>query len=176
MQTMRKFIATQSAGLTAAEQFVNGGHTGTKYERNRNTDFGPRPPATHALSVSDLSPYIRHRMLRETQVLSATLARETSTTAEKFIQEVCWGTYWKGWLENYPEVWYRLTQQRDHSTGVNPAITKAMNQAFRVATGIECFYAWVDELVTTGYLHNHTRMWFASIWIFTLNLPGELRA
>ena len=25
-------------------------------------------------------------------------------------------------------------------------------------------------------MHNHTRMWFASIWIFTLNLPWELGA
>ena len=27
-----------------------------------------------------------------------------------------------------------------------------------------------------NYLHNHTRMWFASIWIFTLNLPWQLGA
>ena len=32
------------------------------------------------------------------------------------------------------------------------------------------------ELVETGYLHNHARMWFASIWIFTLRLPWELGA
>jgi deoxyribodipyrimidine photo-lyase len=30
--------------------------------------------------------------------------------------------------------------------------------------------------MTTGYLHNHARMWFASIWIFTLRLPWELGA
>jgi hypothetical protein len=30
--------------------------------------------------------------------------------------------------------------------------------------------------VATGYLHNHARMWFASIWIFTLRLPWELGA
>jgi hypothetical protein len=27
-----------------------------------------------------------------------------------------------------------------------------------------------------NYLHNHTRMWFASIWIFTLELPWQLGA
>ncbi len=36
--------------------------------------------------------------------------------------------------------------------------------------------AWVHELVETGYLHNHTRMWFASIWVFTLQLPWQLGA
>jgi deoxyribodipyrimidine photo-lyase len=30
--------------------------------------------------------------------------------------------------------------------------------------------------VATGYLHNHARMWFASIWVFTLRLPWELGA
>ena len=44
------------------------------------------------------------------------------------------------------------------------------------ATGIDCFDAWARELVATGYLHNHARMWFASIWIFTLRLPWELGA
>ena len=28
----------------------------------------------------------------------------------------------------------------------------------------------------TGYLHNHSRMWFASIWIFTLDLPWRVGA
>jgi deoxyribodipyrimidine photo-lyase len=38
------------------------------------------------------------------------------------------------------------------------------------------FDDWAQELVATGYLHNHARMWFASIWIFTLRLPWELGA
>ena len=28
----------------------------------------------------------------------------------------------------------------------------------------------------TGYLHNHARMWFASIWVYTLELPWPLGA
>jgi deoxyribodipyrimidine photo-lyase len=43
-------------------------------------------------------------------------------------------------------------------------------------TGIACFDQWTDELLDTGYLHNHARMWFSSIWIFTLRLPWELGA
>ena len=34
----------------------------------------------------------------------------------------------------------------------------------------------MHELKETGYLHNHARMWFASIWIFTLKLPWQLGA
>ncbi len=43
-------------------------------------------------------------------------------------------------------------------------------------TNINCFNYWVDELKKYNYLHNHTRMWFASIWIFTLELPWQLGA
>ena len=43
-------------------------------------------------------------------------------------------------------------------------------------TNIECFNQWVNELKENNYLHNHTRMWFASIWIFTLELPWQLGA
>ena len=44
------------------------------------------------------------------------------------------------------------------------------------ATAIEPFNDWVRELKETGYLHNHARMWFASIWIHTLELPWYLGA
>ena len=50
------------------------------------------------------------------------------------------------------------------------------NQALAGQTSIACFNHWVLELIETGYLHNHARMWFASIWIFTLKLPWELGA
>jgi hypothetical protein len=43
-------------------------------------------------------------------------------------------------------------------------------------TNVECFNEWVLELKDNNYLHNHTRMWFASIWIFTLRLPWQLGA
>ena len=50
------------------------------------------------------------------------------------------------------------------------------NSAVEGNTGIGCFDAWARELVTHGYLHNHARMWFASIWVFTLRLPWQLGA
>jgi deoxyribodipyrimidine photo-lyase len=170
---MRNFVPTQNAAIAALDNFINGGNAGLKYERHRNTDFGPNPSQANANSVSYLSPYIRHRMLHETQVLKKTLLQETQVSAEKFIQEVCWRTYWKGWLENRPDVWHNFVLERDAlgNGSLNAATLKAINQATRGSTGIECFDAWVQELTSTGYLHNHTRMWFASIWIFTLNLP-----
>jgi deoxyribodipyrimidine photo-lyase len=86
-----------------------------------------------------------------------------------------WRTYWKGWLELRPNVWsdylVELTNLRkDFENKTNYL------EAIEGKTNIECFNEWVNELKDYNYLHNHTRMWFASIWIFTLNLPWQLGA
>ena len=41
-------------------------------------------------------------------------------------------------------------------------------------TNIEPFNEWVKLLKSNGYLHNHVRMWFASIWIHYLEIPWQL--
>ena len=56
------------------------------------------------------------------------------------------------------------------------ALHARYEEAVAGRTGIACFDAWAQELTATHYLHNHARMWFASIWIFTLRLPWELGA
>ncbi|MDJ0948849.1 MAG: FAD-binding domain-containing protein [Alphaproteobacteria bacterium] len=118
-------------------------------------------------------------MILEEEVVSAVLRRHSLSSADKFIQEVFWRTYWKGWLELRPTVWrdYRervgqLIDELDRDAGLRDH----WQAATAGETGIECFDAWAHELIETGYLHNHARMWFASIWIFTLKLPWELGA
>ena len=86
-----------------------------------------------------------------------------------------WRTYWKGWLELRPNVW------TDYVAELNKIREEYKdNQNYKNAidgkTNIECFNYWVKELKENNYLHNHTRMWFASIWIFTLELPWQLGA
>jgi deoxyribodipyrimidine photo-lyase len=58
----------------------------------------------------------------------------------------------------------------------NAGLARRYETAINAKTGIDCFDTWVSELIETGYLHNHARMWFASIWIYTLELPWELGA
>ena len=118
-----------------------------------------------------LSPYVRHRLITEHEVIARVLARHRFADAEKFVQEVCWRTYWKGWLEMRPSVW----AQYQADVARLPRI-RAYHTACAGETGIACFDAWADELRETGYLHNHARMWFASLWIFTLGLPWQLGA
>ncbi|WP_082730781.1 MULTISPECIES: FAD-binding domain-containing protein [Sphingomonadales] len=163
------FEPTRAAGLARMNAFVP--HAGRAYAEGRNSDLGPGRPS----AVSQLSPWLRYRLLNEQEVCAAVLERHSLAAAEKYVQEVLWRTYWKGWLEMRPGIWERFLVERDeqHERLRN---VRALEQAEAGRTGIEGFDDWARELVETGYLHNHARMWFASIWIFTLRLPWTLGA
>ncbi len=163
----------REAALAHLNQFLP--RAGAYYKRHRNTDPGPEERD----AVSQLSPWLRHRLLTEPEVVAATLERHAFGTAEKFLQEVCWRSYWKGYLERRPELWSRYrdsVRSELEAIRADDARQDRYQSATGGQTGIACFDAWVEELVTTGYLHNHARMWFASIWVFTLGLPWALGA
>jgi deoxyribodipyrimidine photo-lyase len=164
---------TRAEGLRRLDAFVP--RAGRAYAESRNFDHGP---GQHS-NVSTLSPYLRHRLVREEEVIGEVLERHSLAQAEAFVREVCWRTYWKGWLELRPGVWrsYRSAvagrvAELDRDRGLRVRLESATSGR----SGIECLDQWADELVATGYLHNHARMWFASLWIFTLRLPWELGA
>jgi deoxyribodipyrimidine photo-lyase len=164
---------SREAGLRQLNQFV--ARAGISYSKSRNFDFGPERRG----NVSMLSPYIRHRTILESEVLQATLQQHSIAAADKFVQEVFWRAYFKGWLEHHPSVWaeYQRWVSQSLSDIENDASAwQRYESAVNGATGIDCFDAWAKELVKYGYLHNHARMWFASIWVFTLKLPWQLGA
>ena len=79
----------------------------TKNTVQRNYDFGPDKRS----NVSNLSPYIRKRIIHEIEVLQECLKFNKYENIEKFVQEVFWRTYWKGWLEGRSEIWKKY---KDH--------------------------------------------------------------
>ena len=166
--TMIPFVLepTRATGLARLQHFAP--QTGRHYAANRNTDEG----ADERGNVSMLSPYMRFRMISEEEVLQAVLAHHDLATAEKFIQEVFWRAYFKGFLETRPQIW------QNYLADLGQLQTASADHVAAISghTGIDCFDHWVQELKTTGYLHNHARMWFASIWIFTLKLPWQTGA
>lgn len=164
------FFPTRAAGLAILDAFV--ARAGRHYAEARNFDFGPEDRS----NVSMLSPYLRYRLVTEAEVLAAVRARHTPAAADKFIQEVLWRSYWKGWLELRPAVWTDYLVDVAALESRSGGWRRDYERALAGQTGIDCFDAWIDELAEHGYLHNHARMWFASIWIFTLRLPWQLGA
>ncbi|WP_371155159.1 FAD-binding domain-containing protein [Jannaschia sp. 2305UL9-9] len=170
---MTGWNATRAEGLERLAAF--GPRMGRRYANGRNTDHGP---GRHT-AVSTLSPYIRRRLLLESEVVEAALAAHGPEAAEVFVQEVIWRGYFKGWLERRPQVWTNYVDGVQADLAVldrDRRLRRDVTRAMQGETGIACFDAWAEELVQTGYLHNHARMWFASIWIFTLGLPWHMGA
>lgn len=167
--TALTFPPSRGVALSRLTQFLPS--AGQQYTSARNTDRGPNNPS----AVSRLSPYVRHRLITEQEIIAGVLAQHSLASAEKYVQEVLWRTYWKGWMEMRPAVWSRFLAERDGQRYSFPD-TRAITDAENGLTGIEGFDDWTRELVETGYLHNHARMWFASIWIFTLRLPWAMGA
>ena len=160
---------SRAAGLQQIEGFS--ASMGRHYAAERNSDLGPGQRDNTSL----LSPYLRRRMVLESEVVATAIEQHGYEAAEKFLQEVFWRTYFKGWLERRPSVWTRycddLAAEQIRFNG-----NETLEAALSGTTGIACFDAWARELIETSYLHNHARMWFASIWIFTLRLPWVLGA
>ena len=163
------FETTRAKAVENLENFVEKGLS--EYSRSRNFDYGPEKRN----NVSCLSPYITHGVLDEIEIIKKSLSKFSFSKNEKFIQEVLWRTYWKGWLELRPSVWSDYIISLNSLRGKYKEDPNYLKE-IEGTTNIECFDEWVKELKTYNYLHNHTRMWFASIWIFTLNLPWQLGA
>ena len=156
------FKTSRKEALEVLENYVE--KEITNYNSKRNFDFGP----LNRENVSCLSPYITHRLITEYEVTKKVLSKHPHQKVEKYIQEIFWRVYWKGWLELRPKVWSDFIEDLK-TIEENENYQKAIN----AQTDIQCFNDWVRELKENNYLHNHTRMWFASIWIFTLNLPWQ---
>ncbi len=157
-----KFEISRDGALKKLDSFINSELA--NYSFKRNFDLGPKDKS----NVSCLSPYISHRLITEYEVAKTVLAKLPYQKVEKYIQEIFWRVYWKGWLELRPQVWTDFIEDLK-GFKEDDNYKKAINGE----TQIECFNDWVKELKENNYLHNHTRMWFASIWIFTLNLPWQ---
>ncbi len=164
-----KFESSRIKAIEKLDNFIE--KNLSDYSKLRNFDFGPEKRS----NTSCLSPYITHGIISEKEVIKKSLSKFSFSKTEKFIQEILWRTYWKGWLELRPNVWsdYLIELSK-----IKKEFKSNQNylSAVEGKTNIDCFNTWVNELKQNNYLHNHTRMWFASIWIFTLELPWQLGA
>ena len=163
------FEASRAKAVDKLNTFVE--QNLSDYSKLRNFDFGP----SNRSNVSCLSPYITHGIINELEVINKSLKKFSFAKNEKFIQEVLWRVYWKGWLELRPDVWsdYLIELDKIKKEFKN---NQSYLDAIEGKTNVDYFNQWVIELKESNYLHNHTRMWFASIWIFTLELPWQLGA
>ena len=134
------------------------------YTSNRNYDV------TGKQTTSKLSSAISSGIVKESDIIRSLKVHGVSTS-NKFLEEVFWRIYFRGYFETHPSIWLSYKERLSNDKQFK---SEDYQKAIDGNTGILCFDDWVNELYDKGYLHNHTRMWFASIWIFTLKLPWTL--
>lgn len=159
---------TRAEALTQWKQFLP--HVGMYAGRRNFVTSGHE-------NVSRLSAALRFRTVLEDEILEDTLEAHAFEASEKWLQEVCWRRYWKGWMERRPQVW-RHWRARVRRLGreLPASIRDRALAVLNAHSGVECMDAMARELLETGYLHNHARMWWASFWIHVERLPWELGA
>lgn len=163
----QSFPGSRNSALERLEAFLP--RAGKHYSETRNFDLGP----DGRTNVSLLSPYTRYKVLSEQDIASRILQEYSLEDAEKYISEVCWRTYWRGYLASRPSIWRNFLKERDDLSEFHADEYERLTSG---KTEVACFDDWAAELKQTGYLHNHARMWFASIWVYHFQLPWQLGA
>jgi len=146
------------------------------YAKTRNFSDG---------AVSRLSPYISRGVLSTSQVYKHVKSLGLSWyQAEKFTQELAWRDYWQQvWLAKGDAIHTYLKRPQERVS--NEEMPRAVVEA---STGIEAVDVAIRELYETGYMHNHMRMYVASIccniakchwltparWMYAHLLDGDL--
>lgn len=122
-----------------------------KYGKTRNFTDG---------AVTHLSPYISRGVISTKQLLTQSLEKGYRPNAiEKFIQELAWRDYWQQiWIAKGDAINSDLKDQQNPIS--NTKIPKAIVKA---TTGIKAVDMGITQFYESGYLHNHMRMYIASI-------------
>lgn len=136
-----------AGGRLAASRKLNSVDIAT-YSRNRNFLNG---------AVTHLSPYIRHGCLTLNETF-ASIKKRFGADAEKLVFQLAWRDYWR-------QVWYAngdaiFNEMEPPKVAISHA---ALGEDIREGkTGLPCMDGFISDLKTSGYVHNHARMWLAS--------------
>ena len=122
-----------------------------KYAKTRNYING---------AVTYLSPYISRGVISVKQLQQAVLNKGYKPyEIEKFLQELAWREYYQRvWQAKSDLIWQDLKQPQP-DTLHHQMITAIQN----AATGINAIDDQIQDLYAKGYMHNHARMYVASI-------------
>ena len=111
-------------------------------------------------AVTYLSPYISRGLISTKQLQEAVLKKGYKPyQMQKFLQELAWRDYYQQvWQAKNDLIWQDLKQPQTDT--LHHQMVTAIENA---ATGITTIDEQVKKLYATGYMHNHTRMYVASI-------------
>lgn len=173
---LKKFADRDELIAYLREQFPNA----TERDDNISQIIGGRQAAKKALqkvdaaqyaksrnfltgAVTRLSPYIRYGVLSLREIRDCILDHvQHPDDATKLINELGWRDYWQRlYVKLGNGIWQ---DQEEYKTGYTakdyaPDLPQDIQQG---TTGRVCIDSFSHDLRSTGYLHNHVRMWLAA--------------
>lgn len=126
------------------------------YGRNRNFLNG---------SVTHLSPYLRHGCLTLNETF-AVIKQKFGLNAENLLMQLAWRDYWQRvWTLRGNAIFSEMEPPKV-ALGYAP-LSESVKQG---NTGLPCMDGFIADLLNTGYVHNHARMWLASYIVHHLKI------
>ncbi len=147
---MQKFKNIFPTNYQAIINKINVIHPG-RYAKTRNFLNG---------DITYLSPYISRGVISTKQIMNIILKNGfTFLECEKLIQELCWREYYQRvWQVKKELIWEDLKQAQPDFIH-----TKMPVSLLHCTTGIEVIDEQLNHLYEIGYVHNHIRMYIASM-------------
>ena len=127
--------------------------------------------------ITRLSPYIHHGILSLSEVRNHALTKcSEPVKITKFIQELAWRDFWQCILTAHPQWAWEDAEQ--YKTGFTPQDYEDVlpEDIANGKTGVACIDAFIHELIATGYIHNHARMYLASYMVHFRRIKWQIGA
>ena len=122
-------------------------------------------------NVSRLNPYITWGALSLREVADTLLPQAHGKDRQKFLNELGWKAFFReAFLVLGDEVYGSLEPYKYPTQDKQDALPKEIATG---QTGLACMDEIVQELKTTGYLHNHKRLWFAAYLVHFCNVAWQ---
>lgn len=127
--------------------------------------------------ITKLSPYIHHGIISLNEVRNHALTKcGDPIEIKKFIQELAWRDFWQRVLARHPD--WAWSDIEPYKTGFQ-SIDYADSMPDDIAcgeTGVASIDAFIKELIDTGYIHNHARMYLASYIVHFRRIKWQVGA
>lgn len=127
-------------------------------------------------AITKLSPFISAKMICIDQLVTQVLKQYTYYESEKLLMEFMWRTYFRSFLNLHPMAIDQDMQP--YKTGYVASdyadeLPADIKQAKTLNASINAF---ITTLITTGYLHNHARMYLSAYVVHFRKIKWQVGA
>jgi len=112
--------------------------------------------------ISRLSAHIKYGIITNKELYEYIRDKYNFVESEKFIQELAWRDFWRSYAYHHPDqLW---TDVEEYKTGFQAREYEdnLPEDIISAVTPTQIMNIFIEQLINTGYLHNHARMYLAS--------------